>query len=101
MVERVDAGTVPVAPIDVDRVAPDRIDLQHLQRGLVHLEWVRRSRVSGFLRLRAMRAGAGGARTLVAQVSQRVLAVMVILPVDFDPFRFGDGDVLGLGGRTA
>ena len=41
-----------------------------------------------------MSAGAGGARTFVAQVGHSVFAVMVVLPVDLDAFGFGDGDVL-------
>jgi hypothetical protein len=41
---------------------------------------------------------AGGAGALVAQVGETVVAVVAILPIDLDAFRFGNGDVFWVGG---
>ena len=46
---------------------------------------------------RAVRAGAGGAGAPVAQILEAVGAVVAVFPVDLDAFRFGDGDVFGVG----
>src|SRR6185312_11298126 len=47
------------------------------------------------LRLSPMRAGAGGARTLVAQVAETVFAMMAVFPIDLNTLRLGNGDVFG------
>jgi len=61
-------------------------DVQHLQHRLIHLERTRIRRVIRLLRLRPMRAGTGGAGTFVAQVRERILAVMLIFPIDLESF---------------
>ena len=65
---RVNAGRVAVAPVDADGVVAHRLDAQHLQRGLVHLE--RRSRARRAFRLARRRAG----NDVVAQASARELS---------------------------
>src|SRR5208337_1782569 len=50
-----------------------------------------------FLRLRAVGSGAGGTGAFVAQVAKRVLAVMLVPPVDLNAFGFGNGDVFRIG----
>jgi len=97
IVERIDPRSMPVAPIYADGVTAHRFDVQHLKRGCKHLERVGRlgRSVVGLLRRSAVRAGTGGAGTLVAQVAQFVIAMMAIFPIDLDALRFGNGDVLG------
>ena len=97
IVERVDPRAVAVGPIYTYRVSAHRLDIQHLKRGRVHLERVRglgRS-IAGLLRRGSVRAGAGGAGTLVAQVAQFVIAMMAVFPIDLNALRFGNGDVFG------
>ena len=45
-----------------------------------------------------MGTGARGAGAFVAQVDKAVIARVAILPIDLDAFRFGNGDVFGVGG---
>ena len=99
VVERINAGVVPVRPVNADRVATHRFHFIHAQLGLVHRKRViGRRRVAGLLRLGSVRAGAACAGAFVAQILDRILAMMAILPVDFDALRLGDRDVFGFGG---
>jgi hypothetical protein len=41
-----------------------------------------------------MRAGTGRARTLVTQIAERILAMMLVRPIDLYAFRFGNSNVL-------
>jgi len=77
----VNAGFVAVAPTDADGVVAHLFGAQHLQYRFEHLQGIGGF---GLARRGAMRAGAAGAGTLVAQVDQPVFAVMAILPVDLD-----------------
>jgi len=89
MLEGVNAGVVTVAPIDLDGIVPHLLDVQHLERGREHLERVGLGlRIITLLGFSSMRAGAGGARTLIAQVAELVGTVMTILPIDLDALRF-------------
>ena len=98
MIERIDPRIVPVAPVDADRVAAHLFHVQHLERGLEHRERaLRLRRIIRLLRLRAVCAGATGAGAFVAQVSQRILAAMRVLPIDLDALGFLNRDVFGLG----
>src|ERR1019366_2759639 len=91
----VDAGIVAVAPVDPDGVVAHRFHGEHLERRLEHREWiVRLGRAWGG----AVGAAARGAGALVAQVDEAVIAGVAILPIDLDAFRFGNGDVFGVGG---
>src|ERR1700681_4186916 len=57
MIERVDPGIVAIGPDDADRVASNGLDLQHLERRLVHREQLSPG-VIRFLGRGAVRAGA-------------------------------------------
>ena len=85
MLVGINTGIVSVAPIDLDRIVANLFDIQHLQRGREHLEGSSLGRgVVALLRSRAMRAGAGSARTFVAQIPEGVGTVMAVLPVDLN-----------------
>src|ERR1700693_3300684 len=88
-----------VVPMDLDGVVAHRFDVQHLERWLVHLKRIawRRRGIAALLWLGAVSAGAAGARTFVAQIGERVLAGMAVLPVDLNALGFGNGDMFGLG----
>jgi len=89
MLERINAGIVAVAPIDLDGIVADLFDVQHLERGCEHLEGPGLgSGIFALLRGRAMRAGAGSTGTFVAQIAQLIPAVMAILPVDLNALGF-------------
>src|ERR1035437_5880871 len=89
------SAVVAVAPVDPNGVVAHRFHAEHLERRLEHGERiVRLGRAWGG----AVGAGAGGAGALVAQVSEAVIAGVAILPIDLDAFRFGNGDVFGIGG---
>src|SRR5439155_12342047 len=87
---------VPVAPVDANRVVPHLLHDQHLEHRLEQLQGVGRF---GLARRRAVCARAGRAGTLVAQILQRVLADMPVLPVDLDALGFGYGDVFRVSGQ--
>src|SRR5579871_4978181 len=71
VIERVDPGSVTVAPVDPDGVGPDFFDVKHLQDGLIHGEQLAcRGGVVGLLRFGPMRAGAGRARALIPQIAE-------------------------------
>src|ERR1019366_9117111 len=91
----VDAGVVAIAPVDANRVVAHRFDGEHFQRRFEQGERIVRL---GWARGRAVGAGARGAGALVAQVHEAVIAGVAILPIDLDSFRFGNGDVFGIGG---
>src|SRR5215467_3473549 len=93
---RIDARVVAIAPIDADRVVPDGLYAEHLERRLVHLKRI--GRLLGFRHARRSTVSAGAARTgaFVAQVRQPVLAAMAVFPVDLDALRFRNGNVLGI-----
>src|SRR5579863_7541761 len=102
MLVGVDPGVVAVAPVDTERVMAYFLDAQHLQSRLEHLEWIprrRRLRIVTLLRVRAVSAGATGAGALVAEVAQRVFAVMPVFPIDLNALRFRNGDVFRIGLR--
>ena len=83
-----------VIPEDLHRIVPHRLHVRHFDRRLEHLERVRaRCRIVCLLRLGAMRAGAYRAGALVAQIAQAVIAMVAVLPIDLNAFRFGDGNV--------
>ena len=96
MVKGVNSGIMSIAPIDANRIGAHFLHLEHLEHRLEHGKWVfGRGGVVGLLRLCAMRSGATGAGTLVAQIGQRIFAAMAVLPVDFDSFGFGNRDMFG------
>src|ERR1700733_7072309 len=88
-----------VAPLDPDRVVAHCFHIKHLERGFKHREWRGRGGVIAFLRLRTVRTGAAGARTLVTQVGERIFTEMAVFPVDLYAFGFGDRDVFRFGYR--
>jgi len=99
MVERIDAGIVPVRPVDANRVAAHGFHFIHPQLGFVHRKQFT-ALVIGLLRRRAVGSCAGGAGAFVAQVGYAILAMMQVFPVDLDAFGLGNRDVLGLVGRV-
>ena len=89
MLEGVNTGIVTVAPIDLNSVVPDLFDVQHLERGLEQLERVGLGRgIVALLRRRAVRACASGTRAFIAQITEGILAMMAVLPIDLDAFGF-------------
>jgi hypothetical protein len=69
VIERVDAGIMPVAPLDSHGVVTHFLNVQHFQGRLKHLEWIFFLRgVLASLRIRTMRASARGAGTFVAKI---------------------------------
>src|SRR6185312_2078505 len=74
----------------------DRLHAEHLQRGLEHLKRVLGLGLAG---RRSVRAGTGRAWAFVSQVGQAVVAVVAILPIDFDSLRFGNRNVFGVCGN--
>ena len=89
MIVGINAGVVSIAPVDLDRVMSHLFDVQHLERRLEHLKWIRLgSRIVALLRRRPMRAGASRTGTFVAQITEGVPAMMAVLPVDLDAFGF-------------
>src|SRR6516164_11699398 len=95
VIERVNPCVVPVAPIDADGVTAHLLDIEHPQRGGVHLEGAGRLRrgVITFLGSRAVRSRASGAGAFVAQIREGILAVVAVQPVDLDSFGFGYGNM--------
>src|ERR1035438_1218746 len=91
----VDAGIVAVAPVDPDGVIAHWLHAEHLQRRLEHLKWIVRL---GWARRGPVGAAARGAGAFVAQVHEAVICLAAGLPIDLDAFRFGNGDVFGVGG---
>ncbi len=87
-----------VAPKYPDRVMPDLFHARHFQSGLKHRKRRRGfgRRVIRFLRLRPVRARATGAGAFVAQIRDRILAAVTVLPIDLDALRFGDRDMFGI-----
>ena len=90
-----------VIPEDLQGIVARRLDVQHLDDRFEHLEWIRGRGVVGLLRLCSVRAGASRARAFVAQKSDGKAAVMTVLPVDLDAFRFRNRDVLRIGRRIS
>ena len=91
----IDPGVVTVVPMDSNGVTANGFDGLHLQLRLKHFQRICVGRP--FLGRSAMRAGAGGAGAFAAKECQREGGVNAVDPVDFNSFRFADGDVFGFG----
>jgi len=83
-----------VVPEKAQSIAADRFDTVHLERFLVHLKYRDRGR-----RLLVAVTSTTGAGTLLAEVLQRVVAAMAVLPVDLDALGERDFDVLRVSGE--
>lgn len=86
--------------MDSDRVIPLRFDFKHFERRLIHLERAARLGrlgVVALLGLGAVSTRAARARTFIAQIGERVLAVVIVLPVNVNALGFRDRDMLGFG----
>src|ERR1035438_8158899 len=88
VIERINPGVMTVAPFNPDSVVAHLLHIQHLERRLEHWKCRGWSGVIAFLRRCAVRSGASGARTLIAQITQRILAEMAVLPIDLNAFGF-------------
>lgn len=106
VIEGVNAGVVPVVPVNPDGVRADFLNGVHAKPGLEHLKgtggWRGRASFRGIvraLRLSAVRAGARGTRALVPQQFVRVHAGVPVGPIDGDSARFRNRDV-EWGGRS-
>ena len=88
MIKRINPRAVSIVPVNPYRIRPYLLHRIHLQRGLIHLKRIRRRRIIRFLRLRSMRPGAGRARAFIAQISQRIIAVVVVSPINLDSVGF-------------
>lgn len=100
VIEGINARAMAVAPMYANGIRAHRFGIQHFERRLEHLERVgSRGGLVGFrfARRRAMRAGAGCAGALIAKIDESVIACVAILPIDLDPFRFGDRDMFRIG----
>src|SRR5258708_27109750 len=87
-----------IAPQNSYGVIADRLHAHHLERRRVQLKWRGLRFERWRLGLGSVRAAAHRAGAVMAQIAQSVFAGMAILPIDLDPLRFGDRDVLGIGG---
>src|SRR5208282_5941469 len=72
VIERINPGVMTVAPFNPDRVMAHRLHIQHLEGRLEHWKCRGRSGIIAFLRLGAVRPGAGGARTFITQITQGI-----------------------------
>lgn len=96
MVKGVDAGIMPVIPVNTNCVGTYFLDVEYFKDRLVHLKGIfRGSGIVGFLGLRAVGPRAARTGTLIAQVGKRVFTSMTVLPVDLDSFGFGNCDMFG------
>ncbi len=95
MIERIDPSAVPVVPVNAHRVLAHFFDGSHLDTGLVHREEFLLN-VIRLLGLSAVRSGASRTRAFIAQIAKRIVAVVAIAPVDFNPSRFRNGNVFGV-----
>src|SRR5271165_75676 len=88
-----------VAPVDAKSIMSHCFHVEHLQSRFEHRKRAGRGRlrVIGFRRLRTMSARARRAWAFIAQIAERVFAPVAVFPIDLDAFRFGNGDVFGIG----
>ena len=97
MLVGIDAGLVPVAPVDADGVVAHWLHASIFSAGLNIWNGIRGRPSARLARRRAVRARASRAGALVAQVLETVLAAVAIFPIDFDAFGLGNGDVFRVG----
>src|SRR5579863_5764386 len=84
VIERVDAGRMAVAPVDLQRVATHHFRALGLQRLLVHREGAGcQSRLQRVMRL-IVRSRTSGAGALLAQLAVRIRAHVSVGPLDAD-----------------
>ncbi len=95
MIVRINPSAVPVTPMHSHRILPHFFNRVHLERRFVHRKQLLLYIVA-FLRLGSMRSRARGAGAFIAQIGQRVIAMMPVSPIDLDAGGLGDRDMLGI-----
>ena len=87
MIEGIDSGAVSVVPVDAYSVLAHLFHGNHFQSRLVHWKQFLLPVVC-LLWFSAVRSGAGGTGAFVAQITQSIVTVVTVAPIDFDAARF-------------